>query len=110
MMYAGFENNPIHPGQAPHAEFLELVLSDEVDRRERASAVRRARAAGLDAAMVLEAWDESAAVTYDRECWRSRRVQRSDHEKCRTLDQIIDDPSSRPRAAPGASSSGSSCP
>jgi len=53
----------------PHAEFLELVLSDEVDRRERASAVRRARAAGLDAAMVLEAWDESAAVTYDRELW-----------------------------------------
>ena len=32
----------------PHADFLELLLSDEVTRRENGSAARRARAAGLD--------------------------------------------------------------
>jgi hypothetical protein len=25
-------------------------------------------------------------------CWRSRKVQRADHEKCRALAQIIGDP------------------
>jgi hypothetical protein len=48
-----------------HAEFLELVLSDEVARRERTSAALRARAAHLDPQMTLEAWDPSAKVTYD---------------------------------------------
>jgi len=38
-----------------HAEFLELVLADEVDRRDRTSAGRRARAAHLDPAMGLDA-------------------------------------------------------
>ena len=36
-------------GAMGHAEFLELVLADEVTRRETTSADRRARAAGLDA-------------------------------------------------------------
>jgi DNA replication protein DnaC len=49
-----------------HAEFLELVLSDEVARRDRTSAALRARAAHLDPKMTLEAWDPSAQVTYDR--------------------------------------------
>lgn len=53
----------------PYAEFLELVLSDEIERRDLASATRRARAAGLDATMVLEAWDDEARVSYDRELW-----------------------------------------
>ena len=48
-----------------HAEFLEMVLSDEVARRDRTSAVLRARAAHLDPQMTLEAWDPSAKVTYD---------------------------------------------
>ena len=48
-----------------HAEFLELVLSDEVARRDRTSAALRARAAHLDPQMTLEAWDPSAKVTYD---------------------------------------------
>src|ERR1700694_3371825 len=48
-----------------HAEFLELVLADEVDRRDRTSAGLRARAAHLDPTMVLDAWDNTAAVTYD---------------------------------------------
>jgi DNA replication protein DnaC len=48
-----------------HAEFLELVLSDEVTRREATSAQRRAREAGLDPAMRLENFDDTAAITYD---------------------------------------------
>jgi DNA replication protein DnaC len=49
-----------------HAEFLQIVLADEVGRRDTTSAGRRARAAGLDATMTLAAWDDTAAVTYDR--------------------------------------------
>ena len=52
-----------------HADFLELVLADEVTRREAKSAGLRARAAGLDAGMRLDTWDESAAVRYDRQLW-----------------------------------------
>ena len=49
-----------------HAEFLELVLADEVTRRETTSAERRARAAGLDPDMCFEHWDSATKVTYDR--------------------------------------------
>ncbi len=49
-----------------HVEFLELVLADEIDRRNRISAVQRARAARLDPTMTLESWDPDAAVSYDR--------------------------------------------
>jgi DNA replication protein DnaC len=52
-----------------HADFLELVLADEVTRREAKSASLRARAAGLDASMRLDTWDESAAVHYDQRLW-----------------------------------------
>lgn len=52
-----------------HADFLELVLADEVTRREAKSAGLRARAAGLDPRMRLDGWDESAAVRYDRQLW-----------------------------------------
>ncbi len=52
-----------------HAEFLELVLADEVARREATSAGVRARAAGLDPTMTLERWDDSAKVTFDRQVW-----------------------------------------
>ena len=50
-----------------HAEFLELILSDEVTRRDATSAQRRARTAGLDPAMRLENFDHTAAITYDRQ-------------------------------------------
>jgi DNA replication protein DnaC len=49
-----------------HAAFLELLLSDEVARRESRSAMLRARAAGLDPAMRLETWDEPDDLSYDR--------------------------------------------
>jgi DNA replication protein DnaC len=52
-----------------HADFPELVLADEVTRREAKSASLRARAAGLDAGMRLDTWDESAAVHYDQRLW-----------------------------------------
>jgi hypothetical protein len=55
--------------QLPHADFLELLLSDEVTRRENGSAARRARAAGLDPQMRLDTWDASAAVRYDQQLW-----------------------------------------
>src|SRR5438105_2554721 len=50
-----------------HADFLELVLADEVTRRETTSADLRARAAGLEADMCFEHWDEATKVTYDRQ-------------------------------------------
>lgn len=49
-----------------HAAFLELVLADEITRRESRSAMLRARTAGLDPTMRLEAWDEPDDLTYDR--------------------------------------------
>jgi DNA replication protein DnaC len=52
-----------------HAEFLELVLADEVARRDRTSAARRAVAGHLDPTMTLERWDETAAVSFDRATW-----------------------------------------
>jgi DNA replication protein DnaC len=53
----------------PHADFLELLLADEVTRRENGSADRRARAAGLDPQMRLDSWDPTAAVHYDQQLW-----------------------------------------
>jgi DNA replication protein DnaC len=52
-----------------HVAFLELVLADEATRRDTSSAARRAHAAGLDPAMRLDTWDESAAIRYDRALW-----------------------------------------
>ena len=50
-----------------HAAFLQLVLADEITRRDSRSAMLRARAAGLDPAMRLDTWDEPADLAYDRE-------------------------------------------
>ncbi len=49
-----------------HGAFLELVLNDEVARRESRSAQVRARAAGLDPSMRLDTWDEPPDLRYDR--------------------------------------------
>ncbi len=49
-----------------HGVFLELVLSDEVTRRESRSAMLRARTAGLDPTMRLDTWDEPPDLRYDR--------------------------------------------
>ena len=56
-------------GPLPHADFLEMVLTDEITRRDRASASVRARAAHLDPTMVVEAWDATAKVSFDKAMW-----------------------------------------
>jgi hypothetical protein len=53
----------------PHADFLQLVLSDEVARREAGSIALRAKNAGLDPAMRTETWDPTAAIRYDQRLW-----------------------------------------
>ncbi|MGH3157988.1 MAG: ATP-binding protein, partial [Streptosporangiaceae bacterium] len=53
----------------PHADFLQLVLSDEVTRRETGSIALRARNADLDPAMRTETWDPTASIRYDQQLW-----------------------------------------
>ncbi len=50
----------------PLQDFLLLVLSDEANRRDAQAAVLRAQRAHLDSAMHLEAWDDTAKVSFDR--------------------------------------------
>lgn len=52
-----------------HAEFLQIVLSDEITRRDSTSATLRARTASLDPSMTLERWDPTTNVNYDRRLW-----------------------------------------
>lgn len=58
-----------HGNQLPHHDFLELLFADEVTRRDRESAQRRAKTAHLDPQMQLQGWDASTAVTFDRQLW-----------------------------------------
>src|ERR1700747_850775 len=64
----------------PHADFLQLILSDEVARREAGSIALRAKNAGLDLAtrathadwappMRTEPWDPPPAIRYDQRLW-----------------------------------------
>jgi DNA replication protein DnaC len=55
--------------QLGHAEFLHLLIADEVDRRDRASAELRARAAKLDPGMRLETFTPDTAARFDRDLW-----------------------------------------
>jgi DNA replication protein DnaC len=50
----------------PIEDFLLGIFTDEVQRRQSASASRRADAAGLDPDMVFERWDKTAKVSFDR--------------------------------------------
>ena len=52
-----------------HGDFLELILADEVARRDTSSAALRDRTAGLDPTMTMERWDPTTAVTYDQAMW-----------------------------------------
>lgn len=54
-------------GKMPHQDFLLVVLSDEVSRRQSNAVRLRAERATLDPTMQLEAWDDTANVSYDRE-------------------------------------------
>lgn len=53
-------------GKMGYQEMLLLVLHDEIDRRESTATTRRAHDAGLEPDMVMERWDDSAKVTFDR--------------------------------------------
>lgn len=55
--------------QMPHVDFLEMVLADEVARRDKTSSSVRAKAAHLDPTMVADAWDDTASVSFDRSVW-----------------------------------------
>jgi hypothetical protein len=53
----------------PHHDFLEMLLADADTRRDRQSALVRAKTSHLEPGMHLDAWDESTKVTYDRQLW-----------------------------------------
>lgn len=53
----------------PHADFLALLLADEVERRDRSSADLRARAAKLDPAMRLDTFTSDTGTQFDRALW-----------------------------------------
>lgn len=55
--------------QLSHAAFLELLLADEVTRRNTRSAALRATKAGLDPSMRLDSWDDLTDLRYDRPLW-----------------------------------------
>lgn len=50
----------------PHQDFLTMLLSDEVSRRDANSAIVRAQRAHLEPEMRLERWDETAKVRFDK--------------------------------------------
>lgn len=50
----------------PHQEFLLLLLSDEVSRRDSIAAITRAKRGRLNPHDRIENWDETAKVTFDR--------------------------------------------
>ena len=50
----------------PYEDLLLMLLVDEISRRDSTASIRRADVTGLDPDMVLERWDKSAKVTYDR--------------------------------------------
>ena len=51
----------------PHADFLSLLLADEVERRDRSSAQLRARAAKLDPGMRIDTFSADTGAVLDRE-------------------------------------------
>lgn len=53
----------------PHTDFLELVLADEVARRDRVAGERRAKVARLDPSMTLDGWEDHKKVRYDRDLY-----------------------------------------
>lgn len=55
--------------QLPHADFLTLLLADEVERRDRTSAQLRARAAKLDPSMRIDTFSADTGASFDRGLW-----------------------------------------
>ncbi len=57
-------------------DFLLLLLSDEVGRRQRQRLTNRAKTAGLVPALVFDEWDISAKVSYDKRLLDELRTMR----------------------------------
>lgn len=53
----------------PHHDFLEMLLTDEVTRRDRQATTIRAVKAHLDPTMHLDGWDADTPATFDRQLW-----------------------------------------
>jgi DNA replication protein DnaC len=53
----------------PHADFLSLLLADEVERHDRTSAQLRARAAKLDPGMRIDTFSNDTAASFERQLW-----------------------------------------
>jgi DNA replication protein DnaC len=53
----------------PYQDFLLVVLGDEAERRDGNAVRLRASKARLEPHMRLENWDDTAAVTFDRQLW-----------------------------------------
>lgn len=51
----------------PYGEFLELVLNDELQRRQDTAVERRLQSASVDLDQTLERFDWEAAITVDRD-------------------------------------------
>src|SRR5688500_12817396 len=51
-------------------DLLLLLLTDEISRRQSSAAARRADQAGLDPDLVLERWDKTAKVHFDRKVFQ----------------------------------------
>lgn len=69
----------------PHHDFLEMLLADEVARRDRQSALVRAKTAHLEPGKHLDVWDESTKVTYDRQLWAELTSLRFLADSCNVL-------------------------
>ncbi|WP_206426092.1 ATP-binding protein [Nakamurella antarctica] len=68
-----------------HHAFLELLLSDEVSRRDTRSAVLRAQNSGLMPLLRLETWNELPDLTYDRRLWSDLTTLRFTENNTNTI-------------------------
>ena len=50
-----------------HLEFMEMVLSDEVERRDQGALARRLQSARVSHDQVMEHFDWDAKITFDRD-------------------------------------------
>lgn len=71
--------------QMDPADVMQMVLSDEVQRRDRQRLANRAMKAGLSPTMVFDEWDTTALVTYDSRLLDELRTLRFVDEKQHVL-------------------------
>ena len=66
----------IHERGLGFEDALLIVLSDEVQRRDRNRLVARAKKARLQPSLVFDEWDPTAEITYDRRLLDELRLLR----------------------------------